>query len=144
MSAQTTSTSSSTAFGINSSIANDTAAVNFTTQATLSNMQELEAGKLALKIAKKANVKVYAARMVKDYTQATAEMKKVLITKQFTPPMPSATAIVPDAILTGAKGAAFDTAYVTMMVLDHVKAIQLFLKCGCQCSGSGFESKHSP
>lgn len=125
--AQTTSTSASTSSSSSTgSVANDTAAVNFITQATLGNMQEIEAGKLALKSAKKASVKVYAAKMIKDHTKAAADMKKVLASKQFTPPMPSPADAAPDMMLTGVKGAQFDTAYMTMMLQDHVKTIQLF------------------
>ncbi|MEX8548442.1 MAG: DUF4142 domain-containing protein [Mucilaginibacter sp.] len=125
--AQTTSTSGSTSSSSSTgSVANDTAAVNFTTQAALSDMQEIAAGKLALKSAKKASVKTYAAQMIKDHTKSSAEMKKILATKQFTPPTPSPADAAPDAMLTGVKGAQFDTAYMTMMLQDHVKAVQLF------------------
>lgn len=109
-----------------SRIANDTVATNFITQATLGNIKEIKAGKLALKNGGKASVKAFAARMIKDHTKATADMKKVLLPKKFIVASPSLAAIAPDAMLTKTTGAKFDINYISMMMQDHVKTIQLF------------------
>jgi putative membrane protein len=123
--AQTTSTSATTSSSASTgSIANDTAAVNFITQATLSNLTEIQTGNMALKKAKKASVKAFGARMIKDHTKATLEMKRILNSKQFTPPMP--TPPTADPMLANASGTAFDTAYITMMVQSHVQTEQIF------------------
>lgn len=125
-SAQTTATSSTSTSTGTSAIANDTAAVNFIAQATLGNMKEIETGKLAVKKAKKASVKTFGARMIADHTKATADMQKVLSSKQFTAPTPSPADAAPDAMLTSATGTEFDKNYITMMMMDHVKTVQVF------------------
>lgn len=124
-SAQTTATSSTSA-STGTSIANDTAAVNFITQASLGNLKEIETGKIAIKKAKKASVKAYGATMIKDHTKATVEMKQILASKQFTVPALSATDTAADAMLTNATGTEFDKNYITMMLMDHVKTVQVF------------------
>lgn len=123
-SAQTTATSSTSAS--TGTLANDTAAVNFITQASLGNMKEIATGKLAVKKGKKVSVKGYGARMIKDHTKAAADMKKILASKQFTAPTPSPADAAPDAMLTSATGTEFDKSYITMMLTDHVKTVKVF------------------
>lgn len=109
-----------------SRIANDTVATNFITQATLGNLKEINAGKLAVRKGQNASVKSFAARMIKDHTKATADMQKILLSKKFIVAPPSSANVAPDAMLSNANGAKFDTNYISMMMQDHVKTIQLF------------------
>lgn len=124
-SAQTATSNVSTGTAL-SGIANDTVATNFIAQASLGNLKEIEAGKLALQKSKQANVRAFAAMMIKDHTKAGADMNKVLLSKRFVAPKPPAASAAPDAMLTNASGNKFDINYITMMYKDHVKTIQLF------------------
>lgn len=102
----------------------DSTTVNFVTNAALSDMKEIAAGKLALRKAKSPAVKAYAAKMIKHHTMTSNQMMALVKSKGYQIPPPPAPA--PDSMMTAATGADFDRIYMTMMVSDHQKAVQLF------------------
>jgi len=104
----------------------DTTTINFVTNATVANMKEIAAGKIAQKKAKDPAVKSFGAQMVDHHTMATKQMAALVKSKGFKVPTPPISAVAPDSALVSAKGADFDRMYMSQMVADHQKTIQLF------------------
>ncbi len=104
----------------------DTATKNFITQASIGNLQEIAAGKLAVEKASDPQVKAYGSRMVADHTKAQEQLLQV-VKAQGLQLAPQATgSVVPDPMLKNASGASFDKMYVHMMVPDHRKTVLMF------------------
>jgi putative membrane protein len=104
----------------------DPSVTDFVTNATVANMKEIVTGKMAGKKAQNAEVKRYGDQMVEHHKMATKEMMTVVKTKGYKIPKPPVEAAAPDSMLVNATGAEFDRMYMTMMVADHQKTIQLF------------------
>ena len=122
--------------------------MDFITRAAEGGMKEVEVGKLAQSRAADSNVKAFAERMVKDHGKANDELMTLAKSKGVSLPPPATTTTdasrKPDRSAPGAgepeargtsgsggplaalKGAEFDRAYMTQMVADHEKAVQLF------------------
>jgi putative membrane protein len=117
--------------------------VEFIKKAAEGGMKEVEVGKLAQSRASDSNVKAFADRMVKDHGAANTELMSLAKSKGvMLPPSPdrrstTADAAKPESGATGTsgqrpdpleslKGAEFDRAYMTKMVEDHEKTVQLF------------------
>jgi putative membrane protein len=101
----------------------------FVAKASAANMTEVEASKLADSRAKSDAVKAFAARMIADHTKAGEELSSVSQKDGFTPsasPMLAQQKAI--AKLEPLNGAAFDKAYSSMMLKDHVGAVALFKK----------------
>ena len=99
----------------------------FVMKASEGGLYEVEAHKLATKMAKNEDVKKHATMMLKDHTKLNAEMKKVATAGG----MKVATKL--DAkhaktieTLKGLKGAEFDKAYLADQVEDHEADIKEF------------------
>jgi putative membrane protein len=105
----------------------DTAAKAFMNQAAIGGMMEVEAGKIAQEKASKAAVKAFGAKMVQDHTKAGDELKALAASKGITLPaaLPEMEQKHLDA-MKGMSGIAFDKHYMSMMVNDHGKTIDLF------------------
>jgi putative membrane protein len=108
--------------GINN---NDTA--QFMNRAAIGGKMEVEFGKLAQQQSNNAEVKEFAAMIVKDHSKANTELKRVAETNKIalddTYPKDVQTHL--DNMKT-MKGAEFDRHYMKMMVRDHAKDIALF------------------
>lgn len=104
----------------------DSVTTNFIYNASLANMKEIRAGQLAISKAQNPGVKVYGGRMVSDHTQANTLLQALVAKKGYKVSLPSENDAVPDAMLTGTSGSAFDRNYITMMIDDHKKVIAMF------------------
>jgi putative membrane protein len=117
--------------------------VEFIKKAAEGGMKEVEVGKLAQSRASDSNVKAFADRMVKDHGAANTELMSLAKSKGvMLPPSPDRRSTTADAAkpepgargtsgqrpdpLENLKGAEFDRAYMTKMVEDHEKTVQLF------------------
>jgi len=112
----------------------DTMAVNrgqgmqfFLESAAVAGNIEVEMGKLAESKSTNPRVKKFAAKMVKDHTKANINLQQLADKKKITIP----TAIPPadqNHLNEIAKlpGAEFDKHYMSMVVKDHVKTLDLF------------------
>ena len=102
---------------------------DFVKKAALGGMTEVESSKVAQSRAADAGVKQFADHMVQDHTKANAELKQVAGKDGVTAPDaldPSHQKAVDK--LSAKSGAAFDKAYMAMMLSDHKKTIALFEK----------------
>ena len=116
----------------------DSTTVNFVTNAAMSDMKEIAAGKMALTKGKSAAVKSYAKKMIEHHTMTSQKMMALVKTKGYQiPPPPAPT---PDPMLTSATGADFDRAYITMMVSDHQKAVQLYQTASTNVADPDFKN----
>lgn len=99
----------------------------FATEAANSGMAEVALSELATKKSTNADVKAFAAAMLKDHPKANEELKAIATAKNITLP-----AVVGEeeqkvaADLSTKAGAEFDKAYIDQMVKDHDKAVTLF------------------
>lgn len=101
----------------------------FVTMAASSGMEEVEVSKIAATKAKGAEVKAFAAMMVKDHTKANEELKTAA---------KAAGVEVPAKLLSKHQkhldtfkdytGTDFDKDYVAHQVADHVEAVELFTR----------------
>jgi len=99
----------------------------FAVEAANGGMAEVILGKLAMEKASDPRVKDFGAMMVKDHSQANAELKKIAAARNIT---------LPDSIsadeqklkndLSAKSGADFDKAYVQAMLDDHKDDIKAF------------------
>jgi putative membrane protein len=100
---------------------------NFMKEAAMGSLMEIEAGKLAANNAADPRVKDFAARMVADHTKASMELKPIAQELGILLPSVAAGAHSDHLKILGSKtGAAFDRAYMDLMVKDHAKTVQLF------------------
>ncbi len=107
----------------------DSATIMFMTKAASAGTMEVQLGQLAQDQAQNQRVKDFGAMMVRDHTKANDELKSLASTKNVT----LSDSLMPEhkrhvTELQNKKGAAFDKAYMTMMVQDHQKDIQEFEK----------------
>ena len=103
---------------------------DFLTEAAGGGMMEVQLGQLAKTHAASKAVKDFGAMMVRDHSNANAQLKSVAAKKNVT--LPTA---LPDKLqkhvndLTAKNGEEFDKDYISMMVDDHQDDIKLFEKC---------------
>jgi putative membrane protein len=100
---------------------------DFLFKAAQGGMTEVELGKLAQQNGSAADVKEFGSRMVTDHSQADSQLKAVADKKGVT--IPSTLDKKHQAMvdhLSHLNGAAFDHAYVHMMVKDHQKDVTEF------------------
>lgn len=128
---------SDTGTGMNHSDMSSTAAqpvtdagVNtFVKKALSGGMMEVELGTMAANNAQSQRVKDFGAMMVTDHSQAGNELKAMATSNAIEVPL----SILPEHqmhidMLKNKKGAAFDKAYMDMMVKDHKKDISEYSK----------------
>jgi len=99
----------------------------FMDEAALSNMAEVDLGKLAQQNAESSEVKAFGERMITDHTKADDELKQVAAQQQVNlPPGLDSKFEVTRARLAKLHGHAFDEAYMRDMVTDHKKDVAEF------------------
>src|SRR5579859_4471365 len=99
----------------------------FAVDAANAGMTEIQAAKMAQQQGTEADVKSYAAMMIKDHTAAANRLKAVAAKKNLT--LPSDISPEMQQNLTDLQkktGKTFDQAYMKMMVSDHKKAVSAF------------------
>lgn len=120
----------------------------FVMEAAVGGMAEVELGRLATERAENADVKAFGQKMVDDHTKANDELKAIAAQKSIMLPAelgPKQKAMKDQ--LSKLNGAAFDRAYVNMMVKDHVKDVSEFEKASNTAKDAdikGFASKTLP
>jgi putative membrane protein len=100
----------------------------FVTGAAISDMYEVEAGKIAQTRATNPGVKAFAAKMVQAHTETTAKLKSILGEMKHQPAAPARLddrrqGLIDD--LRGAKTADFDARYMSQQVDAHKEALIL-------------------
>lgn len=101
----------------------------FAKKAAQGNMAEVALGKLATENAQSDDVKKFGQRMVDDHTKAEQDLEGVASKNNLTLPTDvSPMQKAEQQRLEKLKGAAFDRAYMQMMVKDHVKDVAEFKK----------------
>lgn len=99
----------------------------FMTKAAGANAAEVELGRLAVEKASNDEVTKYAQRMVEDHGKANDELKTLAQNKNVTlPEGPDPHAKTMHDKLSKMSGAAFDRAFMQLMVTDHKKAVNDF------------------
>lgn len=100
----------------------------YVTRAAMSDMYEIEAGKLAVKNGESAETRRFGQMMVNDHTKSSEDMKSVLASAMpnVTPParLDAEHQQMIDR-LKAANGAAFDREYQTQQMMAHRKALAL-------------------
>ena len=100
---------------------------DFVVNAANGGMTEIRASTIAQQQATDAEVKKYAAMMIKDHTAAADSLKMVASKKNLTLPADISPDMQNDiADLQKKTGKDFDKAYMKMMVSDHKKVIKSF------------------
>ncbi|MCA1622661.1 MAG: DUF4142 domain-containing protein [Acidobacteria bacterium] len=100
---------------------------DFMMEAAKGGMAEVELSRLALTKAQNAEVKQFAQRMVQDHTNANTELKQLAGKKNVTLPTElDAKHKATRDELAKLSGAEFDREYVSAMVEDHQKDVNLF------------------
>jgi putative membrane protein len=99
----------------------------FMRTAAMDGLAEVEHGRLAAQNASAADVKQFAQRMVDDHSKANEELKGLASQKNVTLPteLDQKHRAMQDK-LAKLKGAAFDRAYMSHMVMAHQQAVALF------------------
>ena len=101
----------------------------FMTKAAQGGMGEVALGQLAQTHGSSAGVKQFGQRMVTDHSKANAKLMQVAAKQGVTlPAAPGPEEQATKARLSKLSGAAFDKAYVSDMVEDHVKDVADFTK----------------
>ncbi|MGV3704574.1 MAG: DUF4142 domain-containing protein [Arcticibacter sp.] len=102
-------------------------ASTFFMKAADAGMAEVEFGKLAQKAAKNADVKAFAAQMVKDHSKANEELKALATSKKVQlSPVISSVFQGQLTDLSSKTGEEFDRQYMSLMMVHHMDAIKLF------------------
>ncbi len=99
----------------------------FMNDAAAGGMAEIELGRLAVRQAESKEVKQFAERVIADHSKAGEELKQLAQRKQVMLPQ-EVTPGHKEAMdkLSVLRGAAFDRAYVTAMVENHMKDVTAF------------------
>jgi putative membrane protein len=101
----------------------------FMKTAAMGGMEEVELGKLAAQKASSQDVKNFGQHMVDDHSKANDQLTQLATQKGVTLPTAMSTMQKHDMDkLSKLSGAAFDSAYVSMMVKDHKKDVADFQK----------------
>lgn len=101
----------------------------FVMEAAAGGMEEVQLGQLAAQKATNPDVKSFGQRMVDDHSKANSQLMQIASQKGVTPPSTLPASKQKDIDKLGKlSGAAFDSAYVSMMVKDHKKDVAEFQK----------------
>ena len=135
MSSKTTTTTTTSTSKLSTS---DT---KFVKEAAVGGMEEVQLGQLAAQKASDPDVKNFGQRMVDDHSKANDQLKQLAAQKGVT-----VAATLPPSKqkdvdkLSKLSGAAFDKAYVKMMVEDHKKDVAEFKKESTNAKDSDVKS----
>jgi putative membrane protein len=102
---------------------------SFVQTVAISDMFEVQSGKLAADQARNAKVKSFGQKMVDDHTKTTNELTQLIKDENITVDLPTALDRDHQAKLDDLKGLsadAFDRAYIPTQVSAHEKAVDLF------------------
>jgi putative membrane protein len=100
---------------------------SFVMKAAMGGMTEVELSQLALTQATNEDVKRFAQRMVDDHGKANQELKQLAESKGMqVPAMLDGDHKKTKDKMSKLSGAAFDREYMSMMMKDHQKAVELF------------------
>jgi len=101
----------------------------FVMEAAVGGMEEVQLGQLAAQKASDPDVKNFGQHMVDDHSKANTQLMQLASQKGVTPPttLPADKQKDMDK-LNSLSGAAFDKAYMAMMVKDHKKDVSEFQK----------------
>ncbi len=104
----------------------DTTARHFIIMASIGNLQEVNAGKLAAQKATKADVKAFGQMMIKDHSEM--QQKLLQLAQARTYPLPHAATDTPpfDLKFTKMSVDEFDRAYIHDMVAGHRSTVERF------------------
>ncbi|MCD7111432.1 DUF4142 domain-containing protein [Rhizobium sp. DKSPLA3] len=119
---------------------------SFVKVVTSSNAFEIESSKLAEQKAKDADVKEFAAAMIKDHTMAAEELKKAAKVGDETPVLSPKHAAMLET-LKGASDQDFQPLYIEMQTAAHMEAVTLFAtyaKGGDDAAVKAFATKTLP
>jgi putative membrane protein len=120
---------SSTTGKSKSSKAGGASDAQFATKAAQGNMAEVELGKLATEKSQNDDVKKFGQRMMDDHTKAEQDLEGVASKDNLTVPKgPNAEQKAEKQRLEKLSGAAFDRAYMHLMVKDHTNDVAEFQK----------------
>jgi putative membrane protein len=100
---------------------------SFYKHAAQGGISEVELGNLALKKSEDPAVKEFAARMVKDHSEANDKLRSVADSKNITLPMKASVGeMATKAKLDVLSGSTFDKSYIKAMVKDHEEDVAEF------------------
>ena len=113
--------------------ANESAAPDFVQKAAISDLFEVQAGKIALERASSPEVKAFARMMIHDHTKSTAELKAAIASSGQTLTVPTdlpddKTSALQDLTKVDAKD--FDKKYIDGQVDGHQQALDLMARYG--------------
>lgn len=123
---------------------------HFAMEAAEGGIMEVELGKIAAQKATNADVKAFGQKMVDDHGKANDELKSIASSKNITLPDETTVKNKHKAMLDRLEklsGAAFDKAYMSDMVKDHVTDVAAFeheAKSGKDAELKAFASKTLP
>ena len=103
----------------------DTTAKHFLIVASISNLQEVSSGQLAVQKGQRAEVRNFGQMMIKDHNQAEQQLLAVAKSRGIDLPSVATGGIQPDLRLKNAAGN-FDQLYVHAMVSGHHDAVETF------------------
>jgi len=104
-------------------------------------MEEVQLGQLAAQKASDPDVKNFGQRMVDDHSKANDQLKQVASQKGITVPSSLPPSKQKDVDhMSKLSGAAFDKAYMSMMVKDHKKDVSDFQKASKSAKDSDVKS----
>lgn len=108
-------------------ISTDEASTNFLVKAADGGMAEVNLSETAQQKATNAQVKEFATMMVNDHSGANAQVKSLAAARNVTlPAMPGDANMKKAEDLSKRSGADFDKSYMSTMVDDHQKTIDIF------------------
>ncbi|KQS71446.1 hypothetical protein ASG39_21670 [Rhizobium sp. Leaf371] len=119
---------------------------SFVKVVTSSNAFEIESSELAEQKVRDADVKEFAAAMIKDHTMAAAELKKAAKLGDETPVLSPKHAAMLET-LKGASDQDFQPLYIEMQTAAHMEAVTLFAtyaKGGDDAAVKAFAAKTLP
>jgi len=124
-------------------------ATEFAAAAAASDLFEITSSKMAQTQAQSAEVKNFAAMLVKDHTKSTAELKAIASKENITLSPPTLRPDMQSKVdaLKAAKGEQFDTLYLTQQVPAHEEALKLhqgYAQSGDNAALKNFASKTAP
>ena len=109
--------------------ANGQSSQDFLREAARSDRFEIEEGRVAQKMAKSAEVKSFASRMIRDHTNSSAQLKAAAARAHIAMPPPPPLSPAQQQMLSKTQGMAkmggFDADYINDQVMAHQQALTL-------------------
>jgi putative membrane protein len=104
----------------------DTTARHFIIMASIGNLQEINAGKLAAQKAVRPDVKSFGQMMVADHSNTEQKLMQLAKSNGFQIPVEATSTPPPDLSLAKASGDNFDRLYIHNMVSGHRNTVSMF------------------